>query len=219
MRELPCRLPHRVSFILAGLSCLNVWCPAPCGSQSHLDGNSEKTIVSPCVWSEVSKVSSSVDCSERLGDHLQRSAFLKLHEILSDHRKWKLWRYEWQSLWLLFVLCDAGTQRSTNHLSGPLPTWRWGGCCLGADAGSWSTWVSESSHSWAGLHLCRRVGVKQLGLANGDLLVNPWMKTAKNGLCGFWSFAIAAELHVGGFLVRPFDCSYLGLKARKCQWW
>lgn len=77
--------------------------------------------------------------------------------------------------------------------------------------------MSDSSRSRAGLHLCKRVEVKQLGLANGDLLVNPWMKTAKNGPCGFWSLAIAAELHVGGFLVCPFDCSYLGLKAKKCQ--
>lgn len=50
---------------------LNVALKAP------LVGDNEKTTESPSIWREVSDVSSSVDWSKRLGDHLLRSAFPK----------------------------------------------------------------------------------------------------------------------------------------------
>lgn len=165
MRELPCRLPHRVSFILAGLSCPNVWYPAPCGSQSHLDGNSEKTIVTPCVWSEVSKVSSSVDCSERLGDHLQRSAFLKLHEITLWPQKMKAVEIRMAELVVIvcFVWCWHPEEHSPSVRSPSYLEVRWvllGSRCgvlehLGIRVLSFQGWAASvqegrSKATWSG---------------------------------------------------------------------
>jgi len=41
---------------------------------ARLVRDGEETTVSLCIWGGVSNVSSFMDCSERLGDHLQRSS-------------------------------------------------------------------------------------------------------------------------------------------------
>lgn len=159
-------------------------------------------------------MSSSTDCRRRLGTALGDICPLRLADVISDHRSQQLKRLKFSGI------CGCSSFGEMLTLEGALPphefTFLLGGGLAAAYLGTGSVlWVLF----FQGLAGSRRAGTKILVLANAYLLVNPWMKIAKGGLCAFCSLAVAAGLHVGGFLVCSLDGSCLVLEARKWWWW
>lgn len=186
--------------------------------KAPLVSGSDKTIVSSSIWGKVSNMSSSVDYSKRLGDGLLRCAFLKAKQ--NALWPWKLAAVEVQIP--EFVFCSFCVMLGPGEALGicqvPFLRVRWMLLeirlwALGVP-GCWNPLIPGLGCICAGYV---REGPKQLSLASGDLLVTLWTETAKSGLCGFWSLAITAELHMGGFLMCLFSGSHLGLEAVKHQ--